>query len=108
MKMESSDGRVLWSGYRTTSWGIAKSLFHEKVKEEEGGGLTKVQRFLCDKTTVGQALESCESACKKADNEYSTGYAAVGGIRRGLSLRKELKRILEKVQMFVQFGDIAI
>lgn len=89
-----------------SSWEIAKCIFHEKVKEEEGGDLTKVQEFLRDNTTAKQAIESCETARKKADGEYSQGYVTVAG--RELFLRKRLGRILKKVQMFVQFGDIAI
>lgn len=89
-----------------TSWDEAKRLFHEKVKEEEGGDLTGVQDFLRDNTTAKQAVESCKSIQKKADSEYSQGYVTVAG--KDLFLRKRLGRILKKVQMFVQFGDIAI
>lgn len=88
-----------------SSWEIAKSLFHEKIKEEEGD-LTKLQEFLRDNTTAKQAVESCELARKKADSEYSKGYVTIAG--KELFLRKKLGRILKKVQMFVQFGDIAI
>lgn len=89
-----------------SSWEIAKSLFHEKIKVEEGGDLSKVQEFLHDNTTAKQAVESCELARKKADTEYSKGYVTIAG--KELFLRKKLGRILKKVQMFVQFGDIVI
>lgn len=89
-----------------SSWEQAKRIFHDKLKDEEGGDLTKVQEFLRDNTTVKQAIESCESARRKADSEYSEGYVTVAG--KELFLRKRLARILKKVQMFVQFGDIAI
>lgn len=89
-----------------SSWEQAKRIFHEKLKEEEGGDLTKVQEFLRDNTTIKQAVESCESARKKANGEYSEGYVTVAG--KQVFLRKRLARILKKVQMFVQFGDIAI
>lgn len=89
-----------------TSWDKAKIIFHEKIKESEGGDLAKVQQFLRDSTTVKQALECCESIRKKADSEYSKGSVTIGG--KEIFLQKTLGRILKKVQMFVQFGDIAL
>lgn len=91
---------------RESAWDKARHIFHEKVREEEGGDLAKVQQFLRDTTTVNLALESCESVRKKAESKYSTGYVTVGG--KELFLRKRLGSILKKIQMFVQFGDIAI
>lgn len=104
--ISASPEAVLETVDSVSSWEIAKSLFHEKIKEDEGGDLTKIQEFLRDNTTAKQAVESCELARKKADNEYSKGYVTIAG--KELFLRKKLGRILKKVQMFVQFGDIAI
>ena len=73
-------------------WEKAKEIFHEKLKGDEGGDLSAVQQFLTDNSTLKQALESCEQAKKKAEGKYSA----------------RMTRILKKVQMFAQFGDIAI
>ncbi|CUS15646.1 unnamed protein product [Tuber aestivum] len=73
-------------------WDKGKYIFHEKLKNDEGGSLAHVQQFLSDTTTIKQALEVGESTKKKAEGKYSG----------------RIGKILRKMQFFAQFGDIAI
>ena len=73
-------------------WEEGIRIFRDKLKADEGGDLSAVEQFLTDNSTLNQALETCELAKKQAGSKYSV----------------RMTRILKKMQMFAQFGDIAI
>ena len=87
------------------SWAQAKDIFHTKVVSEEGD-IAKVRQYLSDQTTASDALESCRKAKIRAEGEYSTGWVTIGG--KKLFLREKIGKILKKVSLLVQYGDIAV